>query len=180
MPDSQRPSSWRGGPPPKGHAGPSEPHRFERDARGRAQEPRQQYILPTSQEISDILKRDGAVMVSKAQELAKALQGLKTAQLRNFYGSLLLIEARYRGLPKETIATELLLLRPKLHYMVNRPQGSVARSLQQCFDALLSEAAKRIKEANDDESARAIAHAVFEFAEAVVAYHKEGKEGGSR
>ena len=174
MPDNQRQQFSRGGPPPKGHAGPSEPHRSERDAHGRAQESRQQYILPTSQEISDILKRNGEVMVSKAQELAKALLGLKTAQLRNFYGSLLLIEARYRGLPKETIATELQLLCPKLHYMVNRPQGSVARPLQQCFDALLSEAAKQIRGAKDDESARAIARAVFEFAEAVVAYHKEG------
>ncbi len=120
-------------------------------------------------DVNDILSRKGAVMVEKANELARAISGVKAAQVRNFYGSVLRIEAKLESLSPDQIATELQLLRPKLAYMVNRESG--ARPLQKVFDRLLKAAANRV--GPETQQARDIAACVVEFAEAVVAYHRE-------
>lgn len=137
----------------------------------------QGYLAPSLQVIAQILDRDGRVMVQEAERLARSLQGVKTAQLRNFYGSLLLLEARLGRLQPAEIATELSLMRPRLSYMVNRSQGRRSESLQKVFDPLLKAAVERIAGASTREQAERIARPVFEFAEAVIAYHKESGGG---
>lgn len=119
-----------------------------------------------------ILNRDGRAMVSKASELASHLSQVKAAQVRNFYGSLLRIEARLEAMAPQEIATELQLLRPKLAYMASREQA--ARRLKEVFDRLIEAAASQCASA-EPEQARKTARCVFEFAEAVIAYHREGR-----
>jgi len=130
------------------------------------------------QVIEKILAGDGAAIVQKASELADAIKGLKAAQLRNFYGSALLIEEKTRsgGLKPQDFINKIQLLRPKLHYMVNRPQGYHARPLQVFLDQLIPETAKKVNQMVQGQGGdwRGVADAFFDFLEAVVAYHKEG------
>lgn len=125
----------------------------------------------SEEQIARILRRDGATMVEVARELAERLSDLKSAQLRNFYGSLLKLEARYEAMKPSEVATEFNLLRPKLQYMATRA-GGAAKYLRTTFDALLRKAADEISKSSP-ENFQATARCVFEFAEAVVAYHKE-------
>ncbi len=113
-------------------------------------------------------------MVDVADQVARGVAYLKAAQLRNFYGSLLRIEARLMDINPAALATEFQLLRPKLQYMANRENA--ARPLETAFDALLEKAAEVIVSQGPDQ-ARQTARCVFEFAEAVVAYHRERRQG---
>ncbi len=138
---------------------------------GQHREGREQPLQPlTTEEADQILSRDGSVMVQKARSLAEALGSVKAAQIRNFYGSLLRIESKVESLSPAQIATELQLLRPKLAYMANRENK--ARPLRDYFDVLLNRAASKVQGSMTDD-ARRIATCVFEFAEAMVAYHRE-------
>jgi CRISPR type III-A-associated protein Csm2 len=138
-----------------------------------------QQSAESQQQITEkILAGDGATIVQKASELAYAIKGLKTAQIRNFYGSVLLIEEKTRsgGLKAQDFINKIQLLRPKLHYMVNRPQGYHARPLQEFLDQLIPETGKKVNQMVQGQTGdwRGVAEAFFDFLEAIVAYHKEG------
>jgi|GEM_PF-5617666 len=131
----------------------------------------------SEQDIQKLLAGDGETIVNQASNLAKQIQSLKATQLRNFYGSVLLIEEKVRcgGLSRAEFVNKIQLLRPKLHYMVNRPQGNAALALQRYLDRLIPAAVKKINELetqNQSEGWRKVAEAFFDFIEAVVAYHK--------
>lgn len=130
------------------------------------------------QEIDDILSRKGDQMVKIAKRIADAISDMSTTQLRNFYNSLLKLESRM-PLEKDKLAAELQLLRPKLAYMVNRDKekekGSKAENLRNAFDGLLDKAAQKIKSSSETDFAE-FAINLFDFAEAVVAYHRGGKQ----
>lgn len=155
--------------------GPQNQHRHQgghpgdrrHDDRPRTPEP-----AVSDDQVQKILDRDGGTIVKVARDLARDLKDLKSSQLRNFYGSLLKIEAKYDSIEPEELVTEFQLLRPKLHYMANR--DSNARALKDCFDVVLKKACETIDKAPDKGAvAKKVAKAVFDFAEAVVAYHKE-------
>lgn len=173
MPDfhSRTPRSGpeaRSGHRPQGDPDPSR-------GRGRDDRDRRETFRLEEGDLDAILARNGSRMVEVASRLAEALSFLKAAQIRNFYGSLLKLEARVNEMDPATLATEFQLLRPKLRYMATRE--SAANPLQVVFDRLLERAARRIDPRQPPEEARQIARCVFEFAEAVVAYHRERRQG---
>lgn len=108
--------------------------------------------------VEDVLSGDGERIVRRAEELAHGLGRLARAQIRNFYGPVIKLRESERS-PKEQIS-RLHLMRARLAYMVARPDGRAAGPLRSAFDALV----------------RAVTvetlPALYDFAEAVVAYHR--------
>lgn len=168
--EQQRGSRWQGshgGRPRSG--GPAN----GRDARGSGE--RRDSFRLSPEVLGAILARDGEKMVQVAKDLARNVAVVKAAQLRNFYGTLLKLEARAADMDPKSLATEFHLLRPKLRYMASREPA--ASPLNDAFDSLLAEAARRMSGQTQEEACQT-ARCVFEFAEAVVAYHHDGRRHG--
>ena len=110
-----------------------------------------------------ILKGDEEAIVKQAESLAKEIERLPPTQLRNFYTPLIQLRESQGDLSGKL--HKLVLYRPRLAYMKAR-EGR-AEPLQRDFDWLIREVAKQ-KDPKQLEF-------LFEFAEAVVAYHKAQK-----
>jgi CRISPR type III-A-associated protein Csm2 len=105
-----------------------------------------------------ILAGDGRVIEEQAERLARELDGLKRAQMRNFYGPL--VRLRETQQAPEVQLNQLQLMRHRLAYMAAREPA--AGRLREAFTVLIERARP--------ESAQV--KAIFTFAEAVVAYHR--------
>jgi CRISPR type III-A-associated protein Csm2 len=108
--------------------------------------------------IVDVLSGDGEKIVRRAEELAGEIKDLRRAQLRNFYGPVVALRESERS-AKEQIS-RLHLMRARLAYMVARPDGKAASPLQKKFDSL-------VRAVTEEKLG-----ALYDFAEAVVAYHR--------
>lgn len=109
------------------------------------------------QAIPKILAGEGKIIAEQAQELAKLLERVKRAQIRNFYGPMTKIRES-GGRPEEKL-NRLHLMRPRLVYM--KARESNAGPLQERFEKLIRNAEPRDVEG------------IIAFAEAVVGYHRE-------
>jgi CRISPR type III-A-associated protein Csm2 len=114
-----------------------------------------------------ILQGNAEVIVEKAQALAGELRrrDFPPTQLRNFYTPLVQLRESEDDPPEKL--RKLHLQRPRLAYMNARTSGK-ADPLQKNFDWLIREVAKQ----KDQQQLKKQLDCLFEFAEAVVAYHK--------
>ena len=103
-----------------------------------------------------ILEGDGRTIADFGVKLADALRFLERAQIRNFYGPM--IRLKESGDSDEKKLNDLHLMRARLVYMKAREKK--AEPLQEVFEKLI-----RMAAAGD------VAH-IFQFAEAVVGYHR--------
>jgi len=113
----------------------------------------------TDEEVANILAGNGKAIANAAAGLAEEIQDLKSAQIRNFYGPITKI--RESNEPPEAKLDRLHLMRPRLVYMKAREPK--AGPIEREFSKLISKA-----EASD----KAL-RGLFDFAEALVAYHKQ-------
>lgn len=111
----------------------------------------------TDEEVQKILSGDGRTIAEKAADLAKQLQELRSAQIRNFYGPITKIRESHESAGSKI--NRLHLMRPRLVYMAARERNALP--LQHCFEKL-------IKAADEKKL-----NGLFDFAEAVVGYHKQ-------
>jgi CRISPR type III-A-associated protein Csm2 len=110
-----------------------------------------------------VLEGKAEAIVEQAEALAKEIEKLPATQLRNFYTPLIQLRESQDDLP--TKLHKLVLHRPRLAYMKAR-EGR-AEPLQRAFDWLIREVGKQ-------KDPKQLEH-LFEFAEAIVAYHKAKK-----
>ena len=122
---------------------------------------RPSFDAPSETTVKAILAGNGVVIVEEARRVAQALvaNGLKNAQIRNFYGPL--VRLRDSRVSDEVKRNRLHLMRPRLAYMENRTDGA-ARPLAVVFERLIPAVTQP----------EHLEHLV-EFAEAVVAYHSQ-------
>lgn len=106
-----------------------------------------------------ILAGDAEAIVRDARALAQAIQEVKPAQIRNFYGPIVRIAESAKRF--EDQRPELILLLPRLHYMSMRERK--LEPLARNFEML-------IERTTDQKHLRNL----YRFAEAVVAYAKKG------
>lgn len=116
-----------------------------------------------SEQLRLVLQGNEDVIVREAESLARAIKDLPPTQLRNFYTPLIQLRESQDDLPAKL--HKLVLHRPRLAYMKARKRE--AGPLQETFNWLIIEVA-RLKDPKQLEH-------LFEFAEAVVAYHKAQK-----
>jgi CRISPR type III-A-associated protein Csm2 len=145
------PPGQGGGRGPGGHGG----DQGRRDREGRRDDAAPQVDKAF---VDDVLSGDGEKIVRRAEELARQLERLARAQIRNFYGPVIKLRESERS-PKEQIS-RLHLMRARLAYMVARPDGRAAGPLRSAFDAL-------VRAVTEEELPF-----LYDFAEAVVAYHR--------
>ena len=113
----------------------------------------------TDEEIAKILSGDGKTIAETAHRLADELVQLKSAQIRNFYGPLTKIRESHEA--AEAKLNRLHLMCPRLAYMEARERN--AGPLRRDFESLIVKA----------EAQEKSLQGLFDFAEAVVGYHKQ-------
>jgi CRISPR type III-A-associated protein Csm2 len=115
---------------------------------------------PEEERLRPILEGEAEAIVKQAESLAREIEKLPPTQIRNFYTPLVQLRESQDELSVKL--HKLALHRPRLAYM--KARKSEAGPLQRDFDWLIREVVKQ-KDPKQLEY-------LFEFAEAVVAYHK--------
>lgn len=120
----------------------------------------------TDEQRKGILECRGDMIADTAEKLAESIRDLSSSQIRNFYGTVVQIKSFSRT--PEAQLNELHILRPKLSYMKARDKN--AQNLEHSFSSLIRSATADKRQLEG----------IFNFAEAVVAYHKglSAKKGG--
>ena len=114
---------------------------------------------PPAELVPEVLSGKGERIVYWAQKLASMLEDLKRSQIRNFYGPLIRLRETTMDAPEEAIS-RLHLMRARLHYMANRERAAIP--LRDVFERLIPALDNRQK-----------LMALYDFAEALVSYHRE-------
>lgn len=130
------------------------------EARGNPQPRDSQQGRREEERLRPILQGDEEAIVKQAESLAREIENLPPTQLRNFYTPLIQLRESQDDLASKL--HKLVLHRPRLAYM--KARKGEAGPLQRDFDWLIREVAR-------EKNAKQLEH-LFEFAEAVVAYHK--------
>jgi CRISPR-associated protein Csm2 len=117
-----------------------------------------------------IIKGDTEKLVDCAKTLGTALakKGLTTSQIRNIFGTVREIEMK--GFDKPAEQRKLILLKPKLAYVVGKESRKDKKAVLQRLEQALSPAISMV--GRDETRFRNF----FDFFEAILAYHRA--EGG--
>ena len=114
----------------------------------------------------DIIKAEALIEEAKNKGKAFAEKEIKTNQIRNFFGAVVLIKNDMLSMNEfnfSMIEPKLVLLKPKLAYAAGR-QKKV-----ESFKTFMDDAIDAVLKANDKEKA---VKNFFNLIESVVAYHK--------
>ena len=112
--------------------------------------------------LADLSSYGAKDLVKDAERLAKSIGDLKTAQIRNIYGTVKGLEMDFKG--GAFNLDRVILLRPKLAYAANKKRE--VSPLQEVLDACIG----KIREG--DEGKKDFERFV-NFFEAILAYHRE-------
>ena len=116
------------------------------------------------EEVRKILDGDAATIVDSARRIAAATEA-KASQIRNVYAALVQIRQSKAG-PRKKLS-QLVLMKPRLAYAEAREQK--AAPVTQALTALIDGASRPAQ--GPPEADHVLEH-IFDFGEALVAYHK--------